>query len=81
MLFYGTASRILKDQTVVSVMGNHDIGNGEGDYGKLQNRWFTYTEERWIVSTLTRPIIQVIRVGNTTTTMWIAMILIATANG
>ena len=25
-------------------MGNHDIGNGEGDYDTLQNRWYDYTE-------------------------------------
>lgn len=44
MLFHGTAKLILKDQLVLSCMGNHDIGNGEGDYEKLQNRWYDYTK-------------------------------------
>ena len=43
MLFHGTAAAILKGETVLPVMGNHDIGNGEGDYDKLQNRWYDYT--------------------------------------
>ncbi len=43
MLFHGTAALILKDQFVLSCMGNHDIGNGEGDYEELQSRWYTYT--------------------------------------
>ena len=44
MLFHGTASILLKNETILPVMGNHDIGNGEGDYAKLQDRWYTYTE-------------------------------------
>ena len=44
MLFHGTVSLLLKDQKVISVMGNHDIGNGEGNYAQLQNRWYDYTE-------------------------------------
>ena len=44
MLFHGTASLLLRGETVLPVMGNHDIGNGNGDYEKLQNRWFDYTE-------------------------------------
>ena len=44
MFFHGTASLLLKGQKVLPVLGNHDIGNGEGDYEKLQNRWYAYTE-------------------------------------
>ncbi len=44
MFFHGTVSLLLKNQKVVPVMGNHDIGNGQGDYEKLQNRWYAYTE-------------------------------------
>ena len=43
MLFHGTVNAVLKDENVLPVMGNHDIGNGEGDYAKLQNRWYDYT--------------------------------------
>ena len=38
MLFHGAVNRYLKGETILPVMGNHDIGNGEGDYEKLQNR-------------------------------------------
>jgi len=44
ILFYGTAANLLKGETILPVMGNHDIGNGEGDYDTLQNRWYNYTE-------------------------------------
>ncbi len=43
LLFHGAAAALLKGETVLPVMGNHDIGNGEGDYEKLQNRWYDYT--------------------------------------
>ncbi|MCR5150662.1 MAG: metallophosphoesterase [Clostridiales bacterium] len=44
MLFHGTVSMLLKCETIIPVMGNHDIGNGNGDYLKLQNRWYDYTK-------------------------------------
>jgi len=44
MFFHGTASLVLKDQKVLPVVGNHDIGNGEGDYETLQNRWYSFTK-------------------------------------
>ena len=44
MFFHGTVGLVLKDQKVLPVLGNHDIGNGEGDYAQLQNRWYAYTE-------------------------------------
>lgn len=43
MLFHGAASTILKDENIISVIGNHDLGNGEGDYNNLLNRWLTYS--------------------------------------
>ena len=42
-IFHGTVSMLLKNQKVLPVVGNHDIGNGQGDYEKLQNRWYDYT--------------------------------------
>ena len=44
MLFHGTVSRLLKDRKVIPVPGNHDFGNGAGDYEKIRQRWYTYTE-------------------------------------
>lgn len=44
LLFHGAAARYLKGETVLPVMGNHDIGNGKGNYETLQKRWFSYTE-------------------------------------
>ena len=44
MFFHGTVSLLLKGQKVLPVLGNHDIGNGEGDYEQLQNRWYAYTK-------------------------------------
>ncbi len=43
LLFHGAVRKYMKDQTVLPVMGNHDIGNGEGDYEKLQNRWLDFS--------------------------------------
>lgn len=43
MLFHGTAAILLRDETVLPVLGNHDIGNGQGDYPQLQQRWYDYT--------------------------------------
>ena len=44
LLFHGTVSLLLKDETVLPALGNHDIGNGQGDYAALQNRWYSYTK-------------------------------------
>ncbi|MBQ6162935.1 MAG: metallophosphoesterase [Clostridia bacterium] len=44
LLFHCAASMYLQGETVLPVMGNHDIGNGNGDYETLQNRWYDYTE-------------------------------------
>ena len=42
-LFHGAAKMLLPCQKILPAMGNHDIGNGNGDYSKLQNRWYDYT--------------------------------------
>ncbi|MBR4727855.1 MAG: metallophosphoesterase [Clostridia bacterium] len=44
LLFYGTVRAFLKNENMLPVVGNHDIGNGEDDYETLQNRWYTFTE-------------------------------------
>ena len=44
LIFHGTVANVLKGETILPVMGNHDIGNGNGDYDKLQKRWYSFTE-------------------------------------
>ena len=44
LIFHGTYSILLKDQKVIPVPGNHDFGNGEGDFEKIQQRWYDYTK-------------------------------------
>ena len=44
LLFHGAVAKLLPDKQVVVCMGNHDIGNGEGDYEELQNRWYAFQE-------------------------------------
>ena len=44
MMFHGAVRMFLKkDQTVLPVVGNHDIGNDEGDPAKLRKRWCDFT--------------------------------------
>ena len=43
LLFHGAVSAILPDEKILPVIGNHDLGNGEGDYKTLQSRWYDYT--------------------------------------
>ena len=44
MMFHGAVRMFLKkDQKVLSVVGNHDIGNDEGDAAKLRKRWCDFT--------------------------------------
>ena len=43
MLFHGTAALLLRGGTILPALGNHDIGNGQGDYETLQNRWYDYS--------------------------------------
>lgn len=44
LMFHGTVARLLKGQKVIPVPGNHDFGNGYGDFDKIQSRWYDYTE-------------------------------------
>ena len=44
LIFHGLCSIYLKDQKVIPVPGNHDFGNGEGDFEKIQQRWYDYTK-------------------------------------
>ncbi len=44
MIFHGTTAKLLKRRKVIPVPGNHDFGNGEGNYEKIRQRWYTYTE-------------------------------------
>ncbi len=43
LLFHGAVAEILGSENVLTVVGNHDIGNGEWDYETLQRRWYEYT--------------------------------------
>ena len=44
LIFHGTVRQLLKDEKILPAVGNHDIGNGQGDYEKLQNRWYDFSE-------------------------------------
>ena len=44
MLFHGTVNRYLKNEKVISVPGNHDFGNGKGNFKVIQQRWYDYTQ-------------------------------------
>ena len=44
LIFHGLCSIYLKDRKVIPVPGNHDFGNGEGNFERIQNRWYGYTK-------------------------------------
>ncbi len=44
MILHGTISLLLKNERIIPIAGNHDFGNGDGDFKKIQQRWFDYTE-------------------------------------
>ncbi len=44
LLFHGAVKALLRTDRILPALGNHDIGNGKGDYDELMNRWYTYTE-------------------------------------
>ena len=44
LLFHGGVQWFLRGEKVLPVMGNHDIGNGQGNYDRLQRRWLDFTE-------------------------------------
>ena len=43
ILFHGAVRTLLRDEKVVTVMGNHDVGNGQGDEQKLREQWLMFT--------------------------------------
>ena len=43
-MFHGTVARLLKNEKVIPVPGNHDFGNGQGDFNAIQQRWYDYTQ-------------------------------------
>lgn len=43
LLFHGTVSLYLRGETVLTVNGNHDLGNFNGEALKLQQRWLDYS--------------------------------------
>lgn len=44
MILHGMFSLLVKDQRVIPVAGNHDFGNGEGNFEKIQRRWYDYNK-------------------------------------
>ena len=44
MIFHGSVALLLKGENIIPIPGNHDFGNGEGDFKKIQQRWYNYTE-------------------------------------
>ena len=44
MIFHGTLDRLLQGQRVIPVPGNHDFGNGQGDFNAIQQRWYRFTQ-------------------------------------
>ena len=43
LIFHGSISLFMNEQKVLPVIGNHDIGNGEGNDKLLQKRWYSFT--------------------------------------
>ena len=44
IFFYGTINTICPAKQYINVLGNHDIGNGEGDYNIIRNRFIDYSK-------------------------------------
>lgn len=45
LFFYGLVKQFKSTDNYINVMGNHDIGNGEGDYDKLAKRFYDFSED------------------------------------
>ncbi len=41
-LLFGGLSAMFDDENIFLALGNHDVGNGEGDYDELLNRYLSY---------------------------------------
>lgn len=44
IFFYGTVNAMKPAKQYINVIGNHDIGNGEGDFEKLSKRFTDYSK-------------------------------------
>ena len=44
MMFHGTVRQFLRGENVIAIPGNHDFGNGEGDFEKIRQRFYDYSE-------------------------------------
>lgn len=42
LLFYGAVKKADIADNYITVCGNHDVGNGEGDYNRLRDRFLSY---------------------------------------
>lgn len=43
VLFHGVVRTFLRNEKVLTVIGNHDVGNGQGDEQALTEQWLTFT--------------------------------------
>lgn len=44
LLFHGAVTELLRGEKILPVIGNHDLGNGGGDYDALRSRWLGFTD-------------------------------------
>ena len=44
MMFHGTLRQLLGDERVIAIPGNHDFGNGEGNFEKIRQRFYDYSD-------------------------------------
>ena len=44
MIFHGSVSLLLRDEKFIPIPGNHDFGNGDGNFERIQQRWNNYPE-------------------------------------
>lgn len=43
VLFHGVVRAVLRGENVMTVLGNHDVGNGQGDYDKKLSDWLLFS--------------------------------------
>lgn len=43
VLFHGVVRTVLRNEQVLTVLGNHDVGNGDGEEAKKLNDWLLFT--------------------------------------
>ena len=44
VLLHGAVRLALRNEKVLTALGNHDIGNGQGDFEEMLSRWYTFSE-------------------------------------